>query len=195
MKRNISKEEMNEILVRSKSLKQVIINCGLSPNGSMAYQNIKNKIKKLGLEIPIYKYYGDPNVNKRYTNEQVFVENSSYSRDKIKSRIIKYNLLPYECEKCKNHGEWNGQKLSLHLDHKNGINNDNRLENLRFLCPNCHSQTATYAGKNIKLKNITPKIKKHYSPSKDKCACGEVKQKRSKTCVDCRKKMQKKNMS
>jgi 5-methylcytosine-specific restriction endonuclease McrA len=43
-----------------------------------------------------------------------------------------------------------GKPLSLHLDHKNGKNNDHRIENLRFLCPNCHSQTATYAGKNKK---------------------------------------------
>ena len=54
--------------------------------------------------------------------------------------------------KCANCGliEWQGQVLSLHLDHINGINNDHRIENLRFLCPNCHSLTETYAGKNKK---------------------------------------------
>lgn len=49
---------------------------------------------------------------------------------------------------CGNIGEWQGQKLVLQLDHINGKNNDHRIENLRFLCPNCHSITETYAGKN-----------------------------------------------
>lgn len=44
--------------------------------------------------------------------------------------------------------EWNGNKISLHLDHINGISGDHRLENLRFLCPNCHSQTKNYTGRN-----------------------------------------------
>jgi 5-methylcytosine-specific restriction endonuclease McrA len=46
---------------------------------------------------------------------------------------------------------WFDKKLSLHLDHKNGINNDNKIKNLRFLCPNCHSQTSTYGGKSRKI--------------------------------------------
>ena len=45
--------------------------------------------------------------------------------------------------------EWLGNPLALQLDHINGVNNDHRLTNLRFLCPNCHSQTDTYAGKNM----------------------------------------------
>lgn len=45
---------------------------------------------------------------------------------------------------------WNGELIPLELEHINGINNDNRLENLTLLCPNCHAQTPTYRGKNIK---------------------------------------------
>lgn len=77
-------------------------------------------------------------------------ENSQTDRKTLKSFIIKNKLISYECEKCKNLGHWLEEKLSLHLEHKNGINNDNRIENLCFLCPNCHSQTKTYAGRNCK---------------------------------------------
>ena len=67
----------------------------------------------------------------------------------LKERLVKEKYLEYKCAEC-GITEWNGKPLSLHLDHINGINNDHRIENLRFLCPNCHSQTNTYAGKNKK---------------------------------------------
>lgn len=73
------------------------------------------------------------------------------SRHKIKSTIIREDLLNYSCAVC-GISEWLGNDISLHLDHINGNRNDNRLSNLRFLCPNCHSQTSTYAGKKNKIK-------------------------------------------
>ena len=63
-------------------------------------------------------------------------------------RIIDDNLIEYKCQECGLKDSWNNKMLVLHLDHINGISNDHRLENLRFLCPNCHSQTDTYTDKN-----------------------------------------------
>ena len=62
--------------------------------------------------------------------------------------MIRYSFIPYECAFCGNKGEWLGKPVALELDHINGISNDHRLENLRFLCPNCHAITDTYCGKN-----------------------------------------------
>lgn len=76
---------------------------------------------------------------KRY--QHLFKENSPTGRCLIKKWILKFKLLPYQCRNCKNEGEWQGKPLSLELEHKNGIRNDNRPQNLELLCPNCHSQS------------------------------------------------------
>lgn len=88
-------------------------------------------------------------IARTFLDEDVFVENSTYARHNIKRRLIQKSLKPYVCEECGLEGNWNGKPLSLQLDHKNGVNDDHRLTNLRFLCPNCHAQQDTYAGKNI----------------------------------------------
>ena len=63
-----------------------------------------------------------------------------------------YKLIEYKCKECGIENLWNNKPISLQLDHINGIKTDNRLENLRFLCPNCHSQTETFGSKNIRKK-------------------------------------------
>lgn len=79
---------------------------------------------------------------------EILVEDSTYARIHLKRRLIEEKILPYICALCDQEPEWQGQKLVLVLDHINGINNDNRRENLRFLCPNCNSQTSTFSGRN-----------------------------------------------
>ena len=95
--------------------------------------------------------------SRRRLDEDVFVENSDYARHHIKKRIVENKIIEYKCESCNNDGTWNGKSLSLQLDHINGINNDHRISNLRFLCANCHSQEDTYAAKNKKNPKRVPK--------------------------------------
>lgn len=71
------------------------------------------------------------------------------TRGSVRRRIIKENLLPYKCSSC-GLKEWRGESLSLVLDHINGMANDHRIENLRWMCPNCDSQLPTFAGRNAK---------------------------------------------
>lgn len=84
------------------------------------------------------------------TSEQVFCENSQVARSSLKKFIEKEAFLEKKCSICQNEGNWLGNPLTLEIDHINGINNDNRRENLRWLCPNCHSQTPTYRIGNVK---------------------------------------------
>ena len=92
--------------------------------------------------------FSDARVGKTHSIAEYFCENSVARTGAIKKIIIKEKLLEYKCEKCGNDGLWYDESIVLELDHKNGNNKDNRLENLRFLCPNCHSQTSTYKGRN-----------------------------------------------
>jgi len=79
----------------------------------------------------------------------VLVQGSTYDVPLLKRRLVEEGLLAPRCASCGLGETWEGAPLVLHLDHINGDRTDNRLENLRFLCPNCHSQTETYCGRNI----------------------------------------------
>lgn len=81
--------------------------------------------------------------------EEVFCQNSKVPRASLRRLAIKFNILEYKCKECLVVNLYNNKPISLTLDHKNGITNDNRVSNLRWLCPNCHSQTPNYCGKNI----------------------------------------------
>lgn len=84
------------------------------------------------------------------SNAEVFIEESTYARKNVKRRILNQNLIPYVCEICGIGPEWQGKPMPLILDHINGVNNDHRLKNLRFVCSNCDCQLPTYKSRNIR---------------------------------------------
>jgi Zn finger protein HypA/HybF involved in hydrogenase expression len=92
-------------------------------------------------------------------DELIFIRDSTILRKIAKARIMSHKLLPYRCADCGSDPTWNGKPIVLVLDHINGVPNDHRLDNLQFLCPNCNSQTSTFAGKNYpQVKKPEPKI-------------------------------------
>ncbi len=132
----------------------------------------------------------------KQTTESILVENSTYTwTGGLKKRLLKEGLLQYRCYIC-GLTEWLGKPISLQLDHENGVRSDCRIENLRLLCPNCHSQTPTFAGKRHKTHSCGTPI--HYSSEMCRscaafkkygtrpvfCACG---QHISSSAVRCRK--------
>lgn len=175
----ISKQELQKILDQSSSKAQVLIKIGLEKAQGSNNKSLNKRIQIDNLDMSRLllnkkqwkkKHYQRLAQGVRISDQSCFCENSSIDRGTVKRRIIQNNIIPYQC-KCGNNGEWQGKKLSLQLDHINGVNNDHRLQNLRFLCPNCHSQTETFGTKGLK--------KKFY------CACGRRIIKSSKKCRSC----------
>lgn len=114
------------------------------------YRRFHERVKALGLSIDHFDPWADNGKFTAIPDEELFVANSTSRRTTVRKRILQKKLLEYTCSACGVGDSWQGRKLSLYLDHINGVNNDHRLENLRFLCPNCHSQTSTFGAKNRK---------------------------------------------
>jgi hypothetical protein len=83
--------------------------------------------------------------------EEVLVERSSYSRGHLKRRLFQENLKQRVCELCGQDEVWRGRRMSLILDHMNGVATDHRLENLQIVCPNCAATLDTHCGRNSEL--------------------------------------------
>ena len=81
---------------------------------------------------------------------EVLVENSTYSRGKLKKRLYAEGLKQRRCELCGQGEQWRGRRMALILDHVNGVATDNRLDNLRIVCPNCAATLDTHCGRNIR---------------------------------------------
>lgn len=157
----------------STSIKEVLIKLRLPTYGKM-YKKLRTYCEDNNIVIPKSK---GKFVEKR-SIESYLVLGSCIGSSRLKSLLIKNGYLLNVCYLCDQEGTWKGSPLSLQLDHINGISNDNRLSNLRVLCPNCHSQTDTYAGKRnkVSLLNMCPK----------KCLmCSRVATKGKSLCKSC----------
>lgn len=145
-------DEAFRILVRnSLSYGDILRHFGLRAAGSN-WVTVRKRCSEDGIDV---SHFNGQSVRVSFRRnaaiplEQILVENSTYSRGSLKKRLLEKEILKNICIICGLQPFWNGQPLVLRLDHKNGINNDCRIQNLRLVCPNCDSQLPTFTGRNV----------------------------------------------
>lgn len=152
--KSINLIDLKILIENSISYSDVLKKLKLSTNGSTNHKTLKKFITNNNINTDHFQIH-NPNQKLRfakYNLKDILIENSFYANiSRLKIRLVKEGYLKYKCSICKL-TEWQNKPISLQLDHINGNSKDHRITNLRFLCPNCHSQTDTYAGKNIKKK-------------------------------------------
>ena len=152
---NYTKEELQQFLDDSTSYGEVLSKIGLGPKGRNP-DTLKKVIQEYQLDETRlnqnrYEKYVQCARNTHKKNitplSNILKKNSKFQSHKLLLRLYESGLKIPKCEYC-GITEWNGKPISFHLHHEDGDNTNNELKNLSVICPNCHSQTETYAGRS-----------------------------------------------
>lgn len=167
-----SDEEFTQIWNNSNSMTDFCKKLGYTTLSGDSIQKVRQRVDKLKLSD---SHFEKKRPIKR-NEENVFILNSTASQATLRRWYVKGKYTAYKCSICGQEPFWNGKELSLTLDHINGNNHDNRLENLRWICPNCDRQLDTFGSKN----------KSHLPTKKYYCIdCGKEISEKSKRCRSC----------
>lgn len=147
-----TREMLSEAVAASTSMAAVLRHFGLRQTGG-AHAHLRRRITKLGLDTSHFlgsgHLRGTHSLKRRSADQILTLRPSTAGREK--PHVLRRALLeigrPLRCTECANGDSWRGRPLVLHVDHIDGRLWDCRPDNLRFLCPNCHSQTSTFAGR------------------------------------------------
>jgi hypothetical protein len=148
--------QLREATSRSRSLRQILQFLHLQEAGGN-YEQIKKYLRIYNIDTNHLKGRGWNKGLKRsfiptLKIQEILVENSTFQSYKLRNRLFKENIKKQRCELCGWAKISEDGRIPLELDHINGNKHDNRLENLRILCPNCHSLQATHRGLNSSIR-------------------------------------------
>lgn len=133
-----TKEELQKIVDESSSMAEVVEKLGYKTKNGRNNDTVKKRLDKYQIET--HFYHKTPT---KRTNENVFCLNSTATQHTLRVWFFKQENINEECTICGQSPIWNGKRLTMILDHINGDKHDNRLENLRLICPNCNQQLET----------------------------------------------------
>lgn len=162
-------EEFKQIVKISNSYHDLSKKLGYNSHSSDLKNLIEKRIKELNCDINHFVKHGKGIERKP---ENIFIENSTADQSTLRKWYKKGGYTEYKCSICGLEPFWNGQELTLILDHINGKNKDDRLENLRWVCPNCNQQLDTTNGKNrlsLQKKNYCVDCGKEISIKSTRC--------------------------
>lgn len=147
-----TKEKLQEFCDESTSLRELAIKIGYSPNSGSGIKQIKEMIQELDLGTSHFTgQKHSKNTGKIKTQTEDYLSGKvKITTHKLRLRLISQKYFEEKCNSCGN-TEWLGEKIPLELHHKDGNKENNSLENLELLCPNCHVFTDTYKTKNWKV--------------------------------------------
>lgn len=150
--KNFDKVYFQNLINECTSIKEILDKLGVASKG-VNHTKLSKFLKESDYDTSSLKgrhikRYDDTGIPKKWLSE-VLVENSTGNSNKLRERLIQYGVKKNQCEnpKC-GITEWCGEPITLELHHINGNHYDNRLENIVLLCPNCHSQTSNFRGRN-----------------------------------------------
>ncbi len=144
----VSDKTLDSVVKVASSYRDVCRRLGVSVLGGR-YRHIRGRIIALNLSTEHFTPFARRgNMNTKMSLEEVLVENSTYLTSRLKRRLVSEGFMKDRCVECGVGSIWNGKSITLHLDHIDGVSDNHQIDNLRILCPNCHSQTDTYCGKN-----------------------------------------------
>lgn len=149
----IDSDELRAAVEASVSIRETLRRLGLGENGG-TYAGIKAAIRRHGIDTTHFLgqgwargMQGKARHSGRSLEEVLVTDSPTTNTARLRKRLLRAGLKDHRCEGC-GLREWQGELIPLQLDHVDGNRSDNRLENLRLLCPNCHSQTETWCGRN-----------------------------------------------
>lgn len=146
--KEFTKEEFQKICESSESYREVAKKLGYSTNGGSSIERIKKLIVENDINIDHFKGQAHTkNKGKRIDIQEYLTNNLSITSHKLRLRLIEENIFEYKCNYC-NNTTWYGNPIPLELHHIDGNKENNLLENLILLCPNCHYFTDNYKSKN-----------------------------------------------